>query len=35
LVRDLWKHEAFTAKADQSFSIPSHSSLMFRMKAAH
>jgi alpha-galactosidase len=33
-VRDLWKHEDFTAKADQSFTIPAHGSLMFRMKAA-
>jgi alpha-galactosidase len=32
-VRDLWKHEDFTAKADQAFSIPAHGSLMFRMKA--
>ncbi len=32
-VRDLWKHEDFTAKADQSFTIPAHGSLMFRMKA--
>ena len=32
-VRDLWKHEDFTAKADQSFTVPAHGSLMFRMKA--
>ena len=32
-VRDLWKHEDLTAKADQSFTIPAHGSLMFRMKA--
>jgi len=33
-VRDLWKHEDFTAKEDQEFTIPAHGSLMFRMKAA-
>jgi alpha-galactosidase len=32
-VRDLWKHEDFTAKEDQEFTIPAHGSLMFRMKA--
>jgi len=32
-VRDLWKHEDLTAKADQSFTIPAHGSLMFRMRA--
>ena len=32
-VRDLWKHEDFAANADQSFTIPAHGSLMFRMKA--
>jgi alpha-galactosidase len=32
-VRDLWKHEDFAASASQSFSIPAHGSLMFRMKA--
>ena len=32
-VRDLWKHEDFNAAADQSFTIPAHGSLMFRMKA--
>jgi alpha-galactosidase len=31
-VRDLWKHDDFTAKADQTFTIPAHGSLMFRMK---
>ncbi len=31
-VRDLWKHEDFSVTADQSFSIPAHGSLMFRMK---
>ena len=33
-VRDLWKHEDFKASADQSFTIPGHGSLMFRMKAS-
>jgi len=33
-VRDLWKHEDFKAAADQSFTIPPHGSLMFRMKAS-
>jgi len=32
-VRDLWKHEDFTASEEQSFTIPAHGSLMFRMKA--
>ena len=32
-VRDLWKHEDFTASANQSFAIPAHGSLMFRMRA--
>jgi len=32
-VRDLWKHEDLKAAADQSFTIPAHGSLMFRMKA--
>jgi alpha-galactosidase len=32
-IRDLWKHEDFKAAADQSFTIPAHGSLMFRMKA--
>ncbi len=32
-LRDLWKHEDLTAKADQEFTIPAHGSLMFRMKA--
>jgi alpha-galactosidase len=32
-VRDLWKHEDFRASANQSFTIPAHGSLMFRMKA--
>ncbi len=32
-LRDLWKHEDLTAKSDQSFTIPPHGSLMFRMKA--
>ena len=32
-IRDLWKHEDFKATADQSFTIPPHGSLMFRMKA--
>jgi alpha-galactosidase len=34
-IRDLWKHEDFTANATQSFSIPAHGSLMFRMNAPH
>ena len=34
-VRNLWKHEDFAAKADQSFTIPAHGSLMFRIMAAH
>ena len=32
-IRDLWKHEDFTATAEQTFTIPPHGSLMFRMKA--
>ena len=32
-VRDLWKHEDFTASAGHSFTIPPHGSLMFRVKA--
>jgi alpha-galactosidase len=32
-VHDLWKHEDFTAGQNQSFTIPAHGSLMFRMKA--
>jgi alpha-galactosidase len=32
-VRDLWKHKDFTPSSDQSFTIPAHGSLMFRMKA--
>jgi alpha-galactosidase len=32
-VRDLWKHDDFTAHADQTFTIPPHGSLMFRLKA--
>ena len=32
-VRDLWKHEDFNVKVDQSFTIPPHGSLMFRLKA--
>jgi alpha-galactosidase len=31
-IRDLWKHEDFKTAADQSFTIPAHGSLMFRMK---
>jgi alpha-galactosidase len=34
-IRDLWKHEDFAARADQSFVIPAHGSLMFRVKAPH
>jgi len=34
-IRDLWKHEDFSAGAGQSFTTPAHGSLMFRMKAAH
>jgi len=34
-VRDLWKHEDLTAKADQSFTIPAHGSLMFRVERTH
>jgi alpha-galactosidase len=34
-IRDLWKHQDFAAKSDQSFTIPPHGSLMFRMKAPH
>ena len=33
-VRDLWKHEDFKAAPDQTFTIPAHGSLMFRMAAA-
>jgi len=32
-VRDLWKHDDFPAREDQSFTIPAHGSLMLRMKA--
>jgi len=32
-IRDLWKHEEFTARADQTFIVPPHGSLMFRMKS--
>ena len=32
-IRDLWKHEDVTNRADQSFTIPPHGSLMFRLKA--
>jgi len=32
-VRDLWKHEDLTANDGQSFTVPAHGSLMFRMKA--
>jgi alpha-galactosidase len=32
-IRDLWKHEDFKATPEQTFTIPAHGSLMFRMKA--
>jgi len=32
-VRDLWKHEDFAVGEDQSFTIPAHGSLMFRLNA--